>query len=297
MTDAPAIAIIGPGVVGTALGVLARRAGLPVTAIGGRQFAAAARAAERIGGDVAPMTIEAAAGAGDLVLLCVSDDAIEAVCGQLADAKAFGEGVIVAHCSGALSSDALSAARELGCSVGSMHPLQTFPTADAAVGRFAGVYCFCEGDNDAVAALTALAEAIGGQPVRVSSAGKALYHAAAVMAGNYTTALLDAAVEMCRQADIDPQAAQAALSVLAAATADNARTMDLAASLTGPIARGDVGTIRRHLAAMADCPADVTHLYCVAGLRTVDLALRKGTIDDHTARELRNTLEYHDERE
>ena len=297
MSNPPSIAILGPGKVGTAIGVLAVRAGLNVAAVGGRDPAATARAVAAMNDKPRALTLSEAAAAGELVLLCVSDDAIEAVCGQLADAKAFGERVIVAHCSGALSSDALSAARELGCSVGSMHPLQTFPTADAAVGRFAGVYCFCEGDNEAVAALTALAEAIGGRPVRVSSAGKPLYHAAAVMAGNYTTALLDAAVEMCRQADIDPQAAQAALSVLATATADNARTMDLAASLTGPIARGDVGTVRRHLAAMADCPADVTHLYCVAGMRTIDLALRKGTIDHHTAQQLRETLEYHDERE
>ncbi len=290
MTDIAPIAIIGPGVVGTALGVLARRAGLPVVAVGGRRIESAQAAADRMGGDVPAMSMADAASAGGLVLLTVSDDAIETVCGQLAKGGAFETGAMVAHCSGALSSDILAAAREAGCSVGSMHPLQTFPNTDAAIERFEGVHCFCEGDGRTVDVLTTLAEALGGLPTVLDSGGKAFYHAGAVMAGNYTTALLDAACQMWGHAGIDQTTARKALSVLTTATAQNAATMDLAQSLTGPIARGDTGTIRRHLEALQACSSELRRLYCVAGLRTVELALQKGTIDDNVAQQLRQTL-------
>ena len=290
MTDIASIAIIGPGVVGTALGVLAQRAGLSVVAVGGRRLSAAQVSAARIGPAAIPMSMTDAASAADVVLLTVSDDAIESVCTDLARAGVFRTGAIIAHCSGALASDALSAAREVGCSIGSLHPLQTFPTTDAAIERFEGVHCFCEGDGPAVDVLTTLAEALGGLPTVLDSGGKALYHAGAVMAGNYTTALLDAACRMWAQAGIDQTTARQALSALTTATAQNAATMDLAQSLTGPIARGDVGTIRRHLEALEACSCDLRKLYCVAGLRTVDLALQKGTIDDNVAQQLRQTL-------
>ncbi|MHC4561605.1 MAG: Rossmann-like and DUF2520 domain-containing protein [Planctomycetota bacterium] len=291
MTSDRTIAIIGPGCVGTALAVLAARAGYTVTAIGGRNESATQSAASQVGSGVEVTTIHDAAAAGDIVLLCVSDDAIETVCNDLAAGEAFRSGVIVAHCSGALGSDILSTAKAQGCLVGSVHPLQTFPTADAAIERFAGTYCFCEGDAQAVDVLMELARAMGGKPVFLPSAGKALYHAAAVVAGNYTTALLDAAVGICEQAGIDPADARKALAVLAETSAGNAATMDLPESLTGPIARGDVGTIRRHLDALQACPPRRRELYCVAGLQTIDLAVRKGTITNDTAQQLRDMME------
>ena len=290
MSDLPTISIVGPGTVGTALGILAARAGLTVAAVGGRDAGKTQRAAARMAPEVQSLSIHDAAGAGELVFLTVSDDAIETVCNDLARAGAFRSGATVAHCSGSLGSDALAAARACRCLVGSMHPLQTFPTPEAVLERLAGAFCFCEGDPEAVAVLTAVAEAIGANAAELSSDTKALYHAAAVMAGNYVTTLLDAAVAMGERAGIDPRIAQQAMAVLAATTAINATDMDLARSLTGPVARGDVGTIRRHLRAIGPCDDDIRMLYRVAALRTVDLAVRKGSIDGPTAQELRDVL-------
>ena len=228
MSDLPTISIVGPGTVGTALGILAARAGLTVVAVGGRDADKTQRAAAHIGLEVRPLSIHDAAGAAELVFLTVSDDTIEALCNDLAQAGAFQTGAVVAHCSGALGSDVLAAARACGCCVGSMHPLQTFPTPDAVLERLVGAYCFCEGDREAVSVLMAVADAVGANPAELSSDGKALYHAAAVTAGNYVTTLLDAAVSMCTQAGIDPHVAQQAMAVLAATTAMNATDMDLA---------------------------------------------------------------------
>ena len=290
MIDHPTISIIGPGTVGTALGILAARAGLTVTAVGGRDADKTLRAAAHIGLEVRPLSIHDAAGAAELIFLTVGDDAIESLCNDLAQARAFQPGAIVAHCSGALGSEVLAAAKAGGCRVGSMHPLQTFPTPEAVLERLVGAFCFCEGDPDAVGVLMAVADTIGATAAELSSDGKALYHAAAVTAGNYVTTLLDAAVAMCKQAGIDPQVAQQAMAVLAATTAMNATDMDLPQSLTGPVARGDVGTIRRHLQALGPCGESIRRLYCVAALRTVDLAVRKGSIDESAAQALRDML-------
>lgn len=298
MPTVPDIAILGAGKVGTAVGVLAGRAGLRVAAIGARRGDQAAAAATRIGPGVRACTVAAAAGAGGLVLLTVPDDAIEGLCRDLSADGAFADGAIVAHCSGALDSSVLAPAREAcGCAVGSMHPLQTFPSVQAAIDRLPGTTFFCEGDERALPALEELARAIGGRAARIDPAAKVLYHAAAVMACNYLTALTDAAAALCERAGIDRATALAALGPLSAATLDNVARMGPGEALTGPIARGDTGTVRRHLEALAGADEKLQALYRAAGGWTVQLAERSGTIDRATARSLREILEDTSERD
>ena len=145
------ISIVGPGKVGTALGVLLTRSGWDVIAVGGRDNERTARVAKTISPRTRACSIAEGASLAEVVLLTVSDDAIASVCREFADQGAFPRGSVVVHCSGALSSEVLLPARErCGCAIGSMHPLQTFPTAEAAIERLGGTSCFCEGDDDAL---------------------------------------------------------------------------------------------------------------------------------------------------
>ena len=290
MKSAPDMAIIGPGKVGTAIGLLARRAGWPVVAIAGRNRRRAAAAARIIGGGVRVGTAAESAGKAGLVLLSVPDDQIRNVCDALAADGAFLPGAVVAHCCGALGSDVLASARRCGCRVGSIHPLATFPTVRDAVKRLAGTYCFIEGDGPAVTVLTRLARAVGGRAVRIAPNAKPLYHAAAVTACNYLTALMDAAATMCRRAGVGPRAAWAALEPLVRATLENIWSLGPAKALTGPIARGDAATVAGHLQALRDAPGDLRDLYVALGRWTVDLAGRKGTLSTAKAAEIRRLL-------
>jgi len=291
MADLPDISIIGPGKVGTALGVLAARAGWPVAAIAGRSRRNTKWAAECIGGAVKVCTPAEAAAAGGLVLLTVPDDAIAAVCRQLAAEKAFRPRGVVAHCSGALGSDVLGPAREAcGCSVGSMHPLQTFPTVKAAIEKLPGAYFFTEGDAAAVETLKLLARSIGGKSVCIAPEAKALYHAAAVTACNYLAALLDAAAALGEKAGVDRRTGLSALEPLVRATVENVFAMGPAGALTGPIERGDVETVRRHLEAMQACGDELNIAFRAMGRLTVDLALRKGSITGSKADEMMRLL-------
>lgn len=289
MANVPDIAIIGAGRVGTAIGVLARRAGLTVSAVAGGGGAKAA--ADAIGGAIRVCSPAEAARTAGLVLLTVRDDVIEAVCQDLVDAAAIRPGAVVAHCSGALSSECLAPARAAcKASVASFHPLQTFPTVTAAIEKLPGSYCFCEGDKDAVEVVTSLAERIGGKPVRIQASGKSLYHAAAVVACNYLAALVDAAAVLCENAGLDRATALAALGPIVTATADNVAKLGPAEALTGPVDRGDVETVRRHMRALTGVDARLKALYKAAGEWTVALALRKKTIGPETAERLRAAL-------
>ena len=287
----PNISIIGPGKVGTAIGVLAARAQLPVVAVAGGSPGAAERAAEAIGGSADACGVFDAAGAGELVLLTVPDDRIADLCAELAVRQAFTPGAVVAHCSGALPSEALAEARDRCCClIGSMHPLQTFATTDAAVARLPGAWCFCEGDATAVACLIKLAEAIGAHAARISPERKAAYHAAAVVACNYFVALADAAAALAESAGLDRQTWLAAVEPMMRAAVENVAAIGPEKALTGPIARGDIQTVRRHLDALAGKGESIRRLYAGCGLQAVDLARRTRRISAETAAALADLL-------
>ena len=284
------LSIVGPGHVGSTLAVLAVRAGLRV-AVGGRRIERARQAALEAGEGAAACTIDRAVAAGRLVLLTVSDPAIAPLCSDLAQRGRFRAGQVVAHCSGLLDSEALAPARRAGCHVGSLHPLATFPTVSAACEAFDYTWCFVEGDEPAVEALEELARRLGAaRCVRLRPGRKALYHASAVFACNYLATLLDAAADLARQAGVPDHQALPAMEGLVRATVDNVLTLGPAAALTGPIARGDVQAVRLHLESMADLEPSLVALYRQAGLRTVELALKRGSIDDAQANALRQVL-------
>lgn len=276
------ITIIGPGKVGRAIGQTASRVGWPVVAIaGGTHEQRTQEFAQALGAKVC--SLAQAASQGQLVLLTVKDAAIRPVCEQLAAAGGLAHKPIVVHCSGALDCDVLTAASDAGCPVGTMHPLQTFPSAQAAIGKLPGTYWFIQGQPAATPTLAALAEALGGKTVHIDAQAKPLYHAAAVMSANYITALIDAAIELYQQTGLDEAAARAAAAPIIRATVANVLEKGTEASLTGPIARGDIDTVRRHLDALDAFNAELAELYRTVGRRAVRIAQRKTSIDEDTA--------------
>jgi predicted short-subunit dehydrogenase-like oxidoreductase (DUF2520 family) len=228
---------------------------------------------------------------GDVVLLTVSDDSIETVCRELVREKAFRHGAVVVHCSGALSSNILSSAREgSSCSVASMHPLQTLPTVEAAVEALPGTCCFYEGDEAALPLVEDLIKKVGMRPVKIEVSAKVLYHAAAVMASNYLVAIMDASLAVAEKAGIERSIAWPAFEPLVLSTIANISKMGPAEALTGPIARGDVETVKRHLKSLDLMDGSLASLYRALGRYTVELAVRKGSISSEIAEKLLSVL-------
>ncbi len=282
--------VIGAGKVGTALARLLVRAGYEFVGAASRSLESARAACAFAGAGTATVDGAELAGAADLVFITTPDDVIRAVCDELAGSRAFSPGSVVAHCSGALPSTILEAAREAGAHVGGMHPMQSFATAEQAVHILPGSCCCIEGDPQAVPVLEGVARALEARVLTIATEDKPLYHAAGCVASNYLVALENAALDLARAAGIDRAEALRSLLPLIRGTVSNLEAVGIPQALTGPIARGDVETVRRHVEAIEARTPELMALYRVLGRETVKVALAKGTLGREAAAELRRLL-------
>lgn len=270
------LAIIGPGKVGTTIAFAVQKAGYTIAAIGGRDEQKTRQAAQTLT-DVKACTLDKIPKDATIVLLTVPDDAIESVCNDLSQNKVFTQGQIVAHCSGALSSEVLASARDIcGAKIASAHPLQTFSTAQSSIDAMPGTYWFCEGEATAVAALSSMITTIGGIPKVIATDKKVLYHCSSVIACNYLVSLMDIALTTAEAAGLDRQLAWQALSPLIQKTLVNVGSLGTTDALTGPIARGDLNTVKMHIDALNKTDPKLAHIYKQLGDWTVQLAVQKG---------------------
>ena len=280
------IAIIGAGVLGTSLGILLRRDGHTISAICSRNRRSAQNAAVHIGdGDVVGDPGMAALGA-DLVLLCVPDRVIAAVAIQVAAGGALKRDAVVAHLAGGLSAGILSGVQAAGGHRGAIHPLQSFADVESAVRALPQTYFFVEGDPVAVALLERVGRALSNRVVEMDSRQKALYHAGASVASNFFVAIVEYAVELFSWAGIPREDALKSLVPLIQGTLNNIKSVGLPDALTGPIARGDIGTVKRHVRALEALPGNAIRLYRNLGRKTVEVALQKGTLHRDEAQKL-----------
>lgn len=279
----PSISIIGPGKVGCALARLAQDAGYVVNAVGGRDSNRVSALATTLGEPTRALSISDAAGASDLVLLTVSDSAIGAVASEIARANSLRDGAVVAHCSGALTSECLEPMKSRrDVAIGSFHPLQTFATVEGAMARLPGSHGFLEGEPRAVEILARWGADLGMECVRIATSAKVLYHAGAVFACNYLCTLLGASLDANEAAGIDRATAMRALRPLIESTLDNVLTLGPDVGLTGPIRRGDVQTVEMHVRALAAVDPSLVRLYRVLGVHTLELAEASQRFDEST---------------
>ncbi len=288
-TGRPRIGIIGAGRVGTALGVAFSRAGWPVRAVSSRDAGRRARFTGLVPSAEAHEAPAALLDDVDLVFLCVPDDAISTVAGKL---RLHG-GQAIVHTSGALPASVLQPARTAGTSAGSFHPLVAVADADRAVSDLHGATVALEGDEALLPLLAELAEAIGARPVRLPPGGKAGYHAAAVLAAGGFIGLLDAIAEVARGAGLDEAGALAVYGPLIRQSLANAESLGIGAALTGPLARGDEGTVAAHLDAMRRLAPGALELYVAVAQREIALAESRGDLPVDRARRLRELLAGH----
>jgi predicted short-subunit dehydrogenase-like oxidoreductase (DUF2520 family) len=286
-SDLPRIGFVGAGRVGIPLARAFARAGWPVTAVASRD--PKRRAAFRTQVPDAKGFAEPAAvlDESDLIFLTVPDDAIVPIAAELR----LYSGQALVHTSGLLDAAVLGPAMAAGTGAGSFHPLVAFADSDRALDALAGATIALDGDESVVALLAELAEAIGARPVRLPPGAKPAYHAAAVLAAGGFTALLDAIAELGRGAGLEEAAALAVYAPLIRQTLANAERLGIAAALTGPMVRGDEGTVRAHLAAMADLAPGARELYVAAARREISLAEGRGELGPDQATRLREVLE------
>ena len=282
-------AILGPGKAGTAVGHLLRKAGHEITAVAGRRLEAARVAVSYTGGTATTDFAGAARGA-DCVLITTSDDAIETVCTAVSAAGGFRAGTKVVHTSGVGGLDILEAASRRGARVGCIHPIQTFADVDSAIEKIPGSTFGVTADAEILTWADGIVGDLGGRPFHVPAEDKPLYHAAACMASNYLVTLMYLVEEVYGRMGLSRDDARRAFWPLVKGTIANVEARGTIPSLTGPIARGDAGSIRKHLRGIRTRFPEMMNLYREMGLFTAEVAGRKGAVTQDRLAEIRAIL-------
>jgi predicted short-subunit dehydrogenase-like oxidoreductase (DUF2520 family) len=268
----PAISIVGPGNLGSALALTLVAANYPLSAI-------AARSANRHAKGLAKQSRAGFVVLGkqaldsDIVWLTVPDDSIAELAARLAKSQEW-KGKIVFHSSGARTSDELAPLRQRGAKVASVHPMMTFVRGETP--EMSGVSFALEGDAAAVRAARAIVEDLGASTFVIKKQNKVLYHAFGSFASPLVVALLAAMEQVAAAAGIGREDIKPVMVPLLWQTLRNYLKKDAGAAFSGPLVRGDVATIRKHLDELQKLP-EVRQVYkalAVSALRTLPVKNR-----------------------
>ncbi|HYQ63262.1 Rossmann-like and DUF2520 domain-containing protein [Actinophytocola sp.] len=285
-----AVGVVSTGRVGAVLGAALMRAGHTVVAASGVSKESVQRAEELLP-DVPLLPPDEVVRRADLVLLALPDDALRGMVRGLAAADALRSGQIVVHTCGAHGVDVLAPAAERGALPLALHPVMTFTGRAEDLERLA-TCCFGvtagDGDEAAWSVGEALVVEMGAEPVRIPDAARPLYHTALAHGANHLVTLVAEAADLLKQAGVgDPNRM---LGPLLSAALDNAlRHGDRA--LTGPVARGDVGTVKAHLRVLAENAPEMLSTYRALAARTAERAEESGLLRPDLAPDVFAALE------
>ena len=284
--DMPTLGFIGAGRIGTALAWGLARKGYAVAAVASRSRASAERVAAGMAGCRAVTDPQSLADCVDLVLLTVPDDAIAAICAGLR----WRAGQAVVHCSGATELLALAPAASSGAHTGGFHPLQMFTEPETALRGLPGCTIAVEAEQPLLETLCAMVQALGCHTLRLRPGQRALYHAGAGYVAAFVNALVQDALAVWSPLGLSQADAIRALLPLLRGTADSIERSGPALGMAGPVSRGDIGTVGKHVRALGALDADLLDLYRRLALRTVALGIERGSLAPEQAAALRELL-------
>jgi predicted short-subunit dehydrogenase-like oxidoreductase (DUF2520 family) len=284
-TDSLRTGFLGAGRLGTALAWSMANAGLKVVAVANRSEAKAQALASRIVGcDV--VQAQALADRCDLFFVTTADAQI----GPAVLPLRWRAGTGVVHCSGATEVDVLAPAREQGARIGGFHPLQTFTDPDAALRSLPGSTITIEAQEPLDSMLVAIAQRLGCHVNRLPPGMRGRYHAAAGYTSHFLNGVFAEAARVWASWGASEEDALRALLPLAHGTLRSIEALGVAQGMPGPVARGDVQTIEKHLEALSALGPEAVEFYRTLCASTIPMAVRKGTIDEETAERFRRIL-------
>jgi predicted short-subunit dehydrogenase-like oxidoreductase (DUF2520 family) len=277
------IALIGPGRVGSTITKFLAQAGYPISAVIGRDQQRAEDACRFIGCSLTVATTELTRCTdADIILLGVPDDQIASVCQTMSDICPPDNKFLI-HFSGLLPASTMLNDATNSEHLLSLHPLFPFANREQAYTKLRGCACALEGSSQARAIGQQLVASFSGQAFEITADDKPLYHCAASIASNFLVTLLESAKNMMHLCGIKNEQLSATLMPLIRATLDNIESMPPEQGLTGPIVRGDCGTVACHIQTLMERSQQTTPLYRHLGQETLKLARRSGRLDSEKA--------------
>ncbi|MGB5168333.1 MAG: Rossmann-like and DUF2520 domain-containing protein [Acidimicrobiia bacterium] len=259
------IVLVGPGRAGQSVAIAANGAGHEVVAVAARDTEQALSVARRLNARV--VAIGEPIPAVDLIIIAVRDHAIGEVAGQIAPV-ARNAAARAVHLSGATPVSALAPLAAQGLAIGSLHPLQTLPTPDRGARSLAGSWMAVTADEPLRSELRSFATSLGGIPFDLRDSDRTAYHAAAAAAANFPTAAFAIAQRLLESTSVPFDA----LRPLVDRIVTNVFELGAGASLTGPIARGDVETVGAQIEAVRIAAPDLAAAFEAMVTATADVA-------------------------
>ncbi|MGB9694681.1 MAG: Rossmann-like and DUF2520 domain-containing protein [Caldisericaceae bacterium] len=278
------IGIIGTGRVGTALSRVFTRSGFE-TYVAGRTYQSSVESSRLSSAE--PQTKEYIAKNADLILLAVQDSEIEKAASEIA--PYLNEKQIVAHLSGALDCSNLAFLKSMKASV---HPVKSFADPVTSAESFTGTILVCEGDDGALPSLRDVVKSIEGVFVQIRPEDKPKYHLALTIASNFSVLIADLSEELLLEAGFKEEDARPILLNLIEGTLSNMKNLGITKALTGPIERGDIATVKKHLSAI-ESPL-FKEFYVDGSILLVDIAKKKSFVDNILWEKEDNLAKYED---
>ncbi|PYC87862.1 oxidoreductase [Streptomyces tateyamensis] len=281
-----AVGVVGTGRVGPALGAALQLAGHQVVAASGVSTTSRRRAEALLPG-VRLVTPPQVLAATDLVLLTVPDDVLADLVAGLAATGAVRPGQLLVHTSGAHGVAVLEPATRAGALPLALHPAMTFTGSSVDLARLAGCPFGVTAPEELRPVAEALVVEMGGEPEWIPEQVRPLYHTALAHGANHLVTLVAQAMELLRTAGV-AEPGRLLGPLLGAALDNSLRSGD--AALTGPVARGDTGTVRRHLDQLSTVSPDIGPAYRAMARATAQRALANGSLKDEAAASLLDVL-------
>ncbi|WCK56760.1 DUF2520 domain-containing protein [Aneurinibacillus sp. Ricciae_BoGa-3] len=282
------IGIIGAGKLGTSFGVYLARHGYKVAFF--NRTGQKAKAAAELAGGIMVETVEDLLHTCDWIGIATGDDQVGEVVLNLLEARADLEGKLFFHMSGALSSDRLKELAKEGAETASLHPLQSFSDPQTGVELLSSAYFSLEGTEQAKKWLGEMLANLKNPFFVITAAQKSLYHAAASIVSNALVSVVDYGFLLMETAGIDEETARRALMPLIEGSVRNVRDRGTVEGLTGPIVRGDFGTIEGHINAIHAKAPELLDEYKQLARMTLKTAARGQLKDDYKVQTLTRLL-------
>lgn len=280
------IGIIGAGKVGTSLTFVLKKKGFHIVAVSDTSGMSLETAQKYLGTDVLyTQNNMDVVNASEAIAITTQDSFIQGVVAEINTKAERLDGKLIFHTSGADPSSVLMPLNEKGAFLGSLHPLQTFPDIDSAIGVLPDTCIFIEGDESALPLLKQIGDNIGAKVYTIAGKDKVLYHLSAVFVCNLLSALMYAGKGLMDKINIDFEP----FLPIIRATLKNIESKGPLAALTGPIVRGDVKTVKAHLASIEDMELH-KKVYKALSEVAVQMATERKTIDEKTIEALKDVL-------
>lgn len=271
------IAIVGAGKVGVALGFLLEKAEQDLIGSFSRSKRSMELASKFLSCPVFSSVHDAVRDAG-IVIFTVQDREIAAAAEQLASEGLIMAGMTVLHTSGSHGLSVLMPAKLVGAAIGSLHPIQTFPTVESAIEHLPGSWFGVTSELPAMTDVKEIISILKGRIIEIPDEQRPLYHTGSVAACNFIVACMDLAIRVFMKFGVSETQAYDILKPLTLATFENIGSKGIEAALTGPVERGDIATIAAHLAALAVESKTDLEFYKAATAQIGGIAARKGSI-------------------